>query len=124
MYGICNCHTILFYEIFSIKDLEKIFSVERLNKSPAIFDIVKLTWMNGVYIRNMSEKDFYDYTLPYLSDVPTSVDKEALARALQPRIETFGQITEQIDFIKELPDYSTDLFINKKKLLGRTSQNI
>jgi glutamyl-tRNA synthetase len=93
---------------------EKIFSVDRLNKSPAIFDIVKLTWMNGVYIRNMSENDFYNHVLPYLKDVPSSVDKKALARALQPRIETFGQIAEQIDFIKELPDYSTELFINKK----------
>ncbi len=101
-------------EIFSIKDLEKIFSVERLNKSPAIFDIVKLTWMNGVYIRNLSAEDFYKQVEPYLADVPTAVDKQALASSLQPRIETFGQIAEQIDFIKALPDYSTELFVNKK----------
>ncbi len=101
-------------EIFSIKDLEKIFSVERLNKSPAIFDIIKLTWMNGVYIRNMSENDFYNHVLPYLANLPATVDKEALAKALQPRIETFGQVAEQIDFIRELPEYSTDLFVNKK----------
>ena len=101
-------------EIFSIKDLEKIFSVERLNKSPAIFDIIKLTWMNGVYIRNMSENDFYNHVLPYLANLPETVDKEALAKALQPRIETFGQVSEQIDFIKELPEYSLDLFVNKK----------
>ncbi len=101
-------------EIFSIKDLEKIFSVERLNKSPAIFDIVKLTWMNGVYIRNLSAEEFYKQVESYLADVPANVDKQALASSLQPRIETFGQIAEQIDFIKSLPDYSTELFINKK----------
>lgn len=101
-------------EIFSIKELEKIFSVERLNKSPAIFDSVKLTWMNGVYIRNLSAEAFYEKALPYLAEMPAAVDKKALAAALQPRIETFGQIAEQTDFIKDLPDYSTELFVNKK----------
>ena len=101
-------------EIFSINDLEKIFSVERLNKSPAIFDIVKLTWMNGVYIRNLSEEDFYKYAEPYFAELPSNIDKKVLARALQPRIETFAQIADQIAFVKELPDYSIELFINKK----------
>ncbi len=101
-------------EIFSIKDLEKIFSVERLNKSPAIFDIVKLTWMNGVYIRNLSGEEFYRLAEPYLADMPANVDKRALAAVLQPRVETLGQIKEQTDFIKELPDYAVDLYVNKK----------
>lgn len=101
-------------EIFSLKELEKIFAVERLNKSPAIFDIVKLTWMNGVYIRNLSAEEFYKHAEPYFAELPDNVDKEALAAVLQPRIETFKQIEEQIGFIKELPDYSSDLFVNKK----------
>lgn len=101
-------------EIFSIKELEQIFSIDRLNKSPAIFDIVKLTWMNGVYIRNLSAEEFYRLAEPYLADMPANVDKRALAAALQPRIETFGQIAEQVDFIKELPDYTPELFVNKK----------
>lgn len=101
-------------EIFSLKELEKIFAVERLNKSPAIFDVVKLTWMNGVYIRNLSAEEFYKHAEPYFAELPDNVDKEALAAVLQPRIETFKQIEEQIGFIKELPDYSSDLFVNKK----------
>lgn len=101
-------------EIFSIKDLEKIFSVDRLNKSPAIFDIIKLTWMNGVYIRNLSSEEFYRLAEPYLADMPENVDKKALALVLQPRVETLGQIREQTDFIKELPDYAPELYVNKK----------
>lgn len=101
-------------EIFSLADLTKIFSVERLNKSPAIFDIVKLTWMNGVYLRNLSADDFYQKALPYMKSLPQNVDKKALAAALQPRVETLGQIAEQIDFIRALPDYSTELYFNKK----------
>lgn len=101
-------------EIFSLSDLEKIFSVERLNKSPAIFDIVKLTWMNGVYLRNLTAEEFYKKALPYMTELPGNVDKKALASALQPRVETLAQISEQIDFIKELPDYPMELYANKK----------
>lgn len=101
-------------EIFSLSDLEKIFSTERLNKSPAIFDIVKLTWMNGIYIRNLSEEDFYQRALPYFSDLPKDFDARALAQALQPRLETFAQIKEQIDFIYSLPEYDIELYTNKK----------
>lgn len=101
-------------EIFSLADLTKIFSVERLNKSPAIFDIVKLTWMNGVYLRNLSADDFYQKALPYMDNLPQNVDKKALAATLQPRVETLGQIAEQIDFIRALPNYSTELYFNKK----------
>lgn len=101
-------------EIFSIAELEKIFSVDRLNKSPAIFDIVKLTWMNGIYIRALDAAKFHELALPYYKDVPAHVDLNALSRALQPRIETFAQIPEQIDFVIALPDYSSELYVNKK----------
>ena len=101
-------------EIFSIKELEKIFSVDRLNKSPAIFDIVKLTWMNGVYIRSLEATKFHELALPYYKDVPSNVDMQALSSVLQPRIETLAQISEQIDFIISVPNYGAELYINKK----------
>jgi glutamyl-tRNA synthetase len=70
--------------------------------------------MNGVYIRNLSEEDFYKRALPYFNDLPEGTDTYALARALQPRIETLVQIADQIAFVKEVPDYSEELYINKK----------
>lgn len=101
-------------EIFSIDDLKKVFTVERLSRSPSIFDITKLTWMNGCYIRALSAEKFHQLALPYYADMPQGIDLEALSRALQPRVETLGQIAEQIDFIKSLPDYSLELYSNKK----------
>ena len=101
-------------EIFSLDDLKKIFTVERLNRSPAIFDITKLTWMNGCYIRALSPEKFHKLASPYYQGMPLGVDQEALSRALQPRVETLGQIAEQTDFIRQLPDYSLDLYTNKK----------
>lgn len=101
-------------EIFTLDELKQIFSVERLNRSPAIFDSVKLTWMNGCYLRALSPEQFHNKALPFYTEIPAGVDLEALSRALQPRIETLGQISEQTDFVKQLPDYSLELFTNKK----------
>ena len=101
-------------EIFSLEDLKKIFSVERLNKSPAIFDITKLTWMNGCYIRALSPEKFHQLALPYYEAMPANVNREALSRTLQPRVETLKDIETQTDFVKELPDYAIELYTNKK----------
>lgn len=102
-------------EIFSLDELKKIFSVERLNRSPAIFDIVKLTWMNGQYIRKLSEAEFLDYARPYIEgSLKRKVDIQELCRVLQPRLETFGDIPNQIDFLDEVPNYDNELYVNKK----------
>lgn len=101
-------------EIFSLEDLKKVFTPERLNKSPAIFDITKLTWMNGCYLRALSEQEFHLLALPYYQQLPDFINKEALSRTLQPRIETLAQIAEQTDFIVAVPDYGEDLYVNKK----------
>ena len=102
-------------EIFSLDDLKKRFSIERLNRSPAIFDIVKLTWMNGQYIRQLSEDEFLSYAEPYIKQTISRQDVNIpmLARVLQPRVETFGDIPSQIDFIEQVGEYSNDLYINK-----------
>lgn len=101
-------------EIFSLEELKQCFTAERLNKSPAIFDIAKLTWMNGCYIRALVFEEFHKLALPYYVDMPSFVNLNALSHTLQPRIETLGDIPEQIDFIKEVPEYSLELYSNKK----------
>ncbi len=107
-------------EIFSLSELEKVFSVERLNKSPAIFDIVKLTWMNGCYIRELSAEDFHRLALPYYQKCLTRpLDLAALSKVLQPRIETLADIAAQTDFLEQLPDYDLALFENKKMKTDR-----
>ena len=102
-------------EIFSLEELKQCFSSERLNKSPAIFDITKLTWMNGCYIRNLSETDFHKLALPYYKDLEDrNMDLAFLSKVLQPRIEVLNQITEQTDFLIQMPEYDVALYENKK----------
>ena len=102
-------------EIFSLDELKKVFTAERLNKSPAIFDITKLTWMNGYYIRALAKEDFHKLAVPYYQKCLTrKVNLEFLSEVLQPRVETLAQIEENVDFIENLPDYNTTLYQNKK----------
>ncbi len=101
-------------EIFSLQELEKCFSSDRLNKSPAIFDITKLTWMNGCYIRNLSAEEFHKLAMSYYTDLPQSIDFTALSAVLQPRIETLAQISEETAFLAEVPEYTNELYLNKK----------
>ena len=101
-------------EIFSLQELTECFSSDRLNKSPAIFDITKLTWMNGCYIRNLSANDFHQLALPYYKDMPNFVNLTSLSATLQPRIETLNDILTQTDFLINVPEYDISLYENKK----------
>lgn len=101
-------------EIFSLQELEECFSSERLNKSPAIFDITKLTWMNGYYIRNLSADEFHRLAEPHYKHITKDVNFKVLSETLQPRIELLNDIENQTDFIQQVPEYNLTLYENKK----------
>lgn len=102
-------------EIFSLDQLIENFTIDRISKSPAIFDIEKLKWMNGVYLRKMSIEQFNDLALSYYHEnLKTKIDHLALSKILQPRIQVLNEIPEAIDFIDCPHPFNPDLFINKK----------
>ncbi len=102
-------------EFFTMDELIKAFSVDGMSKSPAIFDVNKLTWMNAEYVRRLTPEQFTEYALPYYEKAGVSAEHaELLARILQQRTEIFTQIPEMLDFIPQLPDYDAELFTNKK----------
>ena len=108
-------------EIFSLQELKQVFSMERLGKSPAIFDIAKLTWMNGCYIRALAPEKFHQLALPYYEKCFTCwLNLEFLSSVLQPRVETLADICQQTDFLEKLPDYDVTLFQNKKMKTDET----
>lgn len=102
-------------EIFSLEELVKVFDYKNINKSPAIFDIEKLKWMNGEYIKMLSPEEFHKAALPYYKNlVPKGYDLMKISELLQPRIEVLEDITEKVDFFEKLPEYTVDLYIHKK----------
>ncbi|MFQ6837772.1 MAG: glutamate--tRNA ligase [Thomasclavelia spiroformis] len=102
-------------EIFSLDDLVKQFTIERISKSPAIFDYEKLKWMNGVYLRNMPVEQFNQLAINYYQNsIKTKIDYLELSKILQPRIQILSEISEAVDFIDLPHPFNQDLFINKK----------
>lgn len=103
-------------EIFSLKELESAFSIDGISKSPAVFDYDKLLWLNGEYIKKMSAEEFRENAMPYYKEVFGDAEKpwEVLDTILQPRVSKFIEIPQLLSFFKELPEYSAELFVNKK----------
>ena len=80
-------------EIMSLSELVKSFDYNRINKSPAAFDMTKLSWMNGEYIKKLPFESFYEKAEPYLKEaVKSDLDLKKVAGMVQSRIERFTDI--------------------------------
>ena len=102
-------------EIFSLEELVKAFDYHHMSKSPAVFDTVKLKWMNGEYLKAMDFEKFYELAKPYIKEVITKdYDLKKIAALVKTRIEIFPDIKEHIDFFEELPEYDTAMYTHKK----------
>lgn len=102
-------------EIFSLQELIDSFDFTRISKSPAVFDMVKLRWMNGEYIKAMENEAYYEYALPVIREtVKKDLDLKKIADLVKTRIEVFPDITEKIDFFEDLPEYDTAMYTHKK----------
>ena len=102
-------------EIFSLDELIENFDYLKINKSPSVFDINKLKWMNGEYIKAMDNEKFYEMALPYVKEVITKdLDLNVIMDMVKTRIELFPEIPEMIDFFQEMPDYDIEMYTHKK----------
>ncbi len=102
-------------EIFTLDELIQNFDYHRISKSPAVFDIVKLRWMNGEYLKAMDLDTFYEMAEPYLKEVLTKdFDLKKIAAMVKTRIEVFPDIAEHVDFFEELPEYDVAMYTHKK----------
>lgn len=103
-------------EIFSLAELAEVFDIAGISKSPAIFDIEKLTHFNALYLRAMTPEAFHAAAEPYIRQAVKNpaLDTRAIAALLQARCERLTDIPEKIGFFEALPPYEKDLFTNKK----------
>ncbi|MDE6420724.1 MAG: glutamate--tRNA ligase [Lachnospiraceae bacterium] len=109
-------------EIFSLEELIRQFDYRRISKSPAVFDINKLRWMNGEYLKEMDEERFYEMALPYLEKALTrKLDLHKIAAMVKTRIEVLPDIAELVDFFNELPEYDTEMYAHKKMKTSKES---
>ena len=101
-------------EILSLDDLIEQFNIEHISKAPAIFDIDKLKWMNGVYLRNMSLEEFHKVASLYYDFITIPVNTLEISKALQPRVERLADIPELMDFVNETLPFDASIYKHKK----------
>lgn len=88
--------------IFSRQELIEKFSLKKVSKNPAVFDPAKLIWMNGVYIRNLPERDYLDRALPVLTQAGLLADSAPEAERAWAEKVTLA-VKEQVKLLSELP---------------------
>lgn len=102
-------------EIFTLEELIKEFDYTRINKSPSVFDMNKLKWMNGEYIKAMDFERFYEMALPYIKEaIHKELDYRKIAEMVKTRIEVFPDIKDLIGFFDTLPEYDIAMYTHKK----------
>ena len=104
-------------EKMSLNELIENFSLEGIGKSPAIFDEVKMKWLNGEYIKEMSVEEFKvrSYEFLKMSKAFGKYDEDKLLAISKGRVQIFSEIAEKIDFLEEFDKFNLDLFENQKQ---------
>ncbi|MCK9487646.1 MAG: glutamate--tRNA ligase [Dehalococcoidia bacterium] len=110
--------------VFSRERLIEVFEIENLSLNPATFDMDKLTWLNGVYLREMPVETLAEMIAQRLerelpADVYRPLDRGLVEEAtplIQERIQTLADVTPLVDFFwqSEVPTPPADAFLQKK----------
>ncbi len=103
-------------ELFTLKELEEVFSVRGLNKSAAVFDYGKLAWMNSEYLKKLSPGQFAAAALPFAGIAGSALETSwpDIAALMQQRIEKLTDIPDKTAFLHRAAEYNAGLFNNKK----------
>ncbi len=102
-------------EYMTMDELVKRFDYARVNKSPAVFDEVKLTYFNALHIKALSPGAFHELAMErYPPQVKAKFDTAYISTLIQGRVEVLSQIPDMLGFLLELPAYGTELYEHKK----------
>ena len=115
-------------EIYTLKELEKEFSLDGLGASPAIFDIEKLDYYNGYYIRQKSIKELAELCRPYLEKVGHKISDpkrlESFVGLAQERLKKLEDVVEMTNFLFGVNHYDDELLIWKNLSLDEIKNNL
>ena len=103
-------------EFFTKADLIEKFDIARIGKAPAMFDEVKLSWLNGQHIKALTPAAAHELFLKFYPEkILKGFDVMKLTGLIQGKVEKPSDIPPMVAFLAELDDkYPTELFVNKK----------
>jgi glutamyl-tRNA synthetase len=102
-------------EFYTLSELEKIFDIKGINKSPSIYNTEKLRWMNGEYIRKLTPEKFCEVATPWIGKtLGDRFNFSKIASMIQKRVVVLSDIEDMIGFLKETVNVDKQLYINEK----------
>ena len=108
-------------EILTRQELTDLFEISRINKAGAVFDTVKLTWMNKQYLAKKTDHEILELVGDYLDESLSHIEKlDEKILSLRDNIETLSQINDVLDVYVR----STDQFFQKFQALPLNETDI
>jgi len=95
-------------EIFKMEEMIKEFDISKISKSSPVFDHDKLKWLNGHYIRNLSDEEFFSRSLDFVPNELMSFDKDKLFKILneiKPNLKILNDIGNLTLYFYKKPEY-------------------
>ncbi|MBI2475121.1 glutamate--tRNA ligase [Candidatus Uhrbacteria bacterium] len=101
-------------EIYTREELIEHFDLKKINKSGAVFDVNKLLWMNGQYIKKLSDEDFVSRVKPFLKGKVEDDILRRICKIEKSRINLLSDISAVVDSYQSNPVYEKELLVWKK----------
>lgn len=103
-------------EVYTMDEMIAAFDVKGISKSPALFDPLKLRWMNGEHIKRLSDAEFLEYATPWLDQSVAfgRYDYAPIAALLHTRTEVLSEIPQMIAFLPQVQPHDVELYLHKK----------
>lgn len=111
-------------EIFTLEEMIEVFDFKNFNPSSAFFDETKLEWMNGEYIRRMSDEELVEELEEFLVDHPAKEKIALVVSLVKDRIKKLSDFIPLTNFIFEKPEYEKEVFIKVLKNKDVNLKNI
>lgn len=108
-------------EKMTMDEMIESFDVDGISHSSSIFDEAKMRWLNGEYLKAMSEDEFYSVALPWIEKGlnGNAFDKKEIARLMRTRVDILSEIPDKIAFLSTFKKYDLAMFEHKKMKVDR-----
>jgi glutamyl-tRNA synthetase len=112
--------------LFTLKELEQLFDIRKLSKSPGVFDYQKLEWFNGVYIRAKNRSELASLIAPFMKQAGLPYDDlgklEGIAGLVQERVKLLSEVPAMVRYVFDGPSaYAADDLVPKKSDRAKTA---
>lgn len=115
-------------EFFTSDELLKQFSLEKVNKASPVYNLAKLSHLNGLHIRSLKNRDLLEMCKPYFQAAKwpdyEETKLEQIVGLAKDRMETLADVTQLTEFTVNLPDYDKELLIPKNDTKENTLENL